>query len=113
MLVVGGSPCKANCSGHLRRTSAWDMRSIRGEKEFHQHQRVTKNFLSYYVLAMPFSMIAFAGLFTVAWASVEGLLPWKVAWGILLAGTVPHMILLDHCYQSNHQVQIDPELSLK
>ena len=75
------------CLGHA--IDSWRM-------EFHQHQRVTKNFLSYYVLAMPFSMIAIAGLFTVAWASVEGLLPWKMAWGILLAGTVPHMILLDH-----------------
>ena len=57
---------------------------------------MTKAFWTYYILAIPFTLAALAGLLVVGWAAYEGWIDVRWAWALLLAGTVPHMILLDH-----------------
>ena len=75
------------CLGHA--ADSW-----RGE--FLHHQNVTKAFWNYYLLAVPFTLTAIAGLLAIGWAAYSGWVDVKWAWAVLLAGTVPHMILLDH-----------------
>ena len=75
------------CLGHA--ADSW-----RGE--FLHHQNVTKAFWNYYLLAVPFTLTAIAGLLAIGWAAHLGWVDVKWAWAVLLAGTVPHMILLDH-----------------
>ena len=60
------------------------------------HQNVTKAFWNYYLLAVPFTLTAIGGLLAIGWATYSGWIDVKWAWAVLLAGTVPHMILLDH-----------------
>ena len=60
------------------------------------HQNVTKAFWNYYVLAIPFTLTALAGLLAIGGAAYAGWVDVRWAWAVLLAGTVPHMILLDH-----------------
>lgn len=75
------------CLGHA--ADSW-----RGE--FLYHQRVTKKFWKYYVLAVPFTLVALAGCLAVGGAAYAGWIDVRWAWAVLLAGTVPHMVLLDH-----------------
>lgn len=75
------------CLGHA--ADSW-------RAEFLHHQNVTKAFWTYYILAIPFTLAALAGLLVVGWAAYEGWIDLRWAWALLLAGTVPHMILLDH-----------------
>jgi hypothetical protein len=75
------------CLGHA--ADSW-------RAEFLHHQNVTKAFWNYYVLAIPFTLTALAGLLTIGGAAYTGWVDVRWAWAVLLAGTVPHMILLDH-----------------
>ena len=75
------------CLGHA--ADSW-------RAEFLHHQNVTKAFWTYYTLAVPFTLTALAGLVLVGWAAYSGWIDVRWAWAILLAGSVPHMILLDH-----------------
>ena len=75
------------CLGHA--ADSW-----RGE--FLHHQNVTKAFWNYYMLAIPFTLAALLGLLAIAWAAYAGWVDVRWAWALLLAGTVPHMVLLDH-----------------
>ncbi len=75
------------CLGHA--ADSW-------RAEFLHHQNVTKAFWTYYTLAVPFTLTALAGLVLVGWAAYSGWNEVRWAWAILLAGSVPHMILLDH-----------------
>jgi len=75
------------CLGHA--ADSW-------RAEFLHHQNVTKAFWNYYVLAIPFTLTALAGLLAIGGAAYAGWVDVRWAWAVLLAGTVPHMILLDH-----------------
>ena len=75
------------CLGHA--ADSW-------RAEFLHHQNVTKAFWTYYTLAVPFTLTALAGLVLIGWAAYSGWIDVRWAWAILLAGSVPHMILLDH-----------------
>ena len=75
------------CLGHA--ADSW-------RAEFLHHQNVTKAFWNYYVLAIPFTLTALAGLLAIGAAAYAGWVDVRWAWAVLLAGTVPHMILLDH-----------------
>ena len=75
------------CLGHA--ADSW-------RAEFLHHQNVTKAFWNYYVLAIPFTLTALAGLLAIGCAAYAGWVDVRWAWAVLLAGTVPHMILLDH-----------------
>ena len=75
------------CLGHA--ADSW-------RAEFLHHQNVTKAFWTYYTLAVPFTLTALAGLLLIGWAAYTGWIDVRWAWAVLLAGSVPHMILLDH-----------------
>lgn len=75
------------CLGHA--ADSW-------RAEFLHHQNVTKAFWTYYTLAVPFTLTALAGLVLIGWAAYSGWIDVRWAWAVLLAGSVPHMILLDH-----------------
>ena len=75
------------CLGHA--ADSW-------RAEFLHHQNVTKTFWTYYTLAVPFTLTALAGLLLIGWAAYTGWIDVRWAWAVLLAGSVPHMILLDH-----------------
>ena len=75
------------CLGHA--ADSW-------RAEFLHHQNVTKAFWTYYTLAAPFTLTALAGLVLIGWAAYSGWIDVRWAWAVLLAGSVPHMILLDH-----------------
>ena len=75
------------CLGHA--ADSW-------RAEFLHHQNVTKAFWTYYTLAVPFTLTALAGLVLIGWAAYSGGIDVRWAWAVLLAGSVPHMILLDH-----------------
>ena len=75
------------CLGHA--SDSW-------RSEFLHHQQVTKAFWTYYKLAIPFTAVALAGLLTLGLMAFAGWIDVAWAWAGLLAGTVPHMILLDH-----------------
>lgn len=75
------------CLGHA--ADSW-------RAEFLHHQNVTKAFWTYYTLAAPFTLAALAGLLLIVWAAYSGWIDVRWAWAVLLAGTVPHMVLLDH-----------------
>ena len=75
------------CLGHA--ADSW-------RSEFLYHQELTKAFWSYYAWSWPFTIVALAGLAAVAWAVTAGWIGMQWGWAVLLAGTVPHMILLDH-----------------
>ena len=75
------------CLGHA--ADSW-------RAEFLHHQNVTKAFWNYNVLAIPFTFTALAGLLANGGAAYAGWVDVRWAWAVLLAGTVPHMILLDH-----------------
>ena len=45
---------------------------------------------------MPYTLTALAGLLLIGWAAYIGWIDVRWAWAVLLAGSVPHMILLDH-----------------
>lgn len=75
------------CLGHA--ADSW-------RAEFLHHQKVTKAFWTYYTLAVPFTLTALAGLLLIGWAAYTGWIDVRWAWAVLLAGSVPHMILLDH-----------------
>jgi len=75
------------CLGHA--ADSW-------RAEFLHHQNVTKAFWTYYTLAVPFTLTALAGLVLIGWAAYSGWIDVRWAWAILLAGSVPHMILPDH-----------------
>jgi Brp/Blh family beta-carotene 15,15'-monooxygenase len=75
------------CLGHA--ADSW-----RGE--FLYHQKVAKTFWTYYMLAVPFTLVALGGCLAVGWAVYAEWIDARWAWAVLLAGTVPHMVLLDH-----------------
>lgn len=75
------------CLGHA--ADSW-------RSEFLYHQELTKAFWSYYAWSWPFSLVALAGLGVIGWSVMAGWIEPVWAWALLLAGTVPHMILLDH-----------------
>ena len=75
------------CLGHA--ADSW-------RAEFLHHQNVTKAFWTYYTLAAPFTLTALAGLVLIGWAAYSGWIDVRWAWAVLLAGSVPHMVLLDH-----------------
>ncbi|MEC7693748.1 MAG: beta-carotene 15,15'-dioxygenase, Brp/Blh family [Bacteroidota bacterium] len=75
------------CLGHA--ADSWRAESL-------HHQNVTKAFWTYYSLAVPFTLTALAGLLLIGWAAYTGWIDVRWAWAVLLAGSVPHMILLDH-----------------
>lgn len=75
------------CLGHA--ADSW-----RGE--FLYHQKITKAFWAYYILAVPFTLVALGACLALGWGAYYEWIEMKWAWAILLAGTVPHMVLLDH-----------------
>ena len=75
------------CLGHA--ADSW-------RAEFLHHQQLTKAFWTYYTWAIPFTLTALAGLAFVGVAVYQGWMDARWGWAVLLAGTVPHMVLLDH-----------------
>ena len=75
------------CLGHA--ADSW-----RGE--FLHHQSLTSQFWTYYRWAWPFTLVSLVGLAAVAGAAFAGWIGLHWAWAILIAGSVPHMVLLDH-----------------
>ena len=57
---------------------------------------IRDSFWTYYTLAVPFTLTALAGLLLIGWAAYTGWIDVRWAWAVLLAGSVPHMVLLDH-----------------
>ena len=75
------------CLGHA--ADSW-----RGE--FLHHQSLTSQFWTYYRWAWPFTLASLVGLAAVAGAALAGWIGLHWAWAVLIAGSVPHMVLLDH-----------------
>lgn len=65
------------------------------QKEFMEDQQVTTHFGDYYREAIPLSIVSTLGLIGVGNLVVQGVLPPALAVSLLLAGTVPHVLLLD------------------
>ena len=57
---------------------------------------LTSQFWTYYRWAWPFTLVSLVGLAAVAGAAFAGWIGVHWAWAVLIAGTVPHMVLLDH-----------------
>lgn len=75
------------CLGHA--VDSWRM-------EFTEHQDLTSEFPTYYKWSLPFTAAFLAGLLAVLGAVGMGWLNASWAWAVLIAGSVPHMVLLDH-----------------
>jgi beta-carotene 15,15'-dioxygenase len=75
------------CLGHA--VDSWRM-------EFTEHQDLTSEFATYYKWSLPFTAAFLAGLLAVLGAVGMGWLNASWAWAVLIAGSVPHMVLLDH-----------------
>jgi Brp/Blh family beta-carotene 15,15'-monooxygenase len=75
------------CIGH----AADSMRA-----EFLHHQRLTRLFWTYYSWSIPFTLTTLAGLGLISLALFSGVMSLQVTWALIIAATVPHMVLLDH-----------------
>lgn len=75
------------CLGHA--VDSWRV-------EFTRHQDMTSEFATYYKWSLPFTAAFLAGLLAILGAVGMGWLNASWAWAALIAGSVPHMVLLDH-----------------
>jgi len=63
--------------------------------QFSNHQQVASKFGEYYLQGLPYSIAFMLGLAMLALLALNGLVPPSLALSVLLAGTVPHVVLLD------------------
>lgn len=87
------------CLGHA--LDSWRM-------EFTQHQDLTSEFATYYKWSLPFTAAFLAGLLGILGAVGMGWLSDSWAWAALIAGSVPHMVLLDHWAPARLSRQTSP-----
>ena len=87
------------CLGHA--VDSWRM-------EFTQHQDLTSEFATYYKWSLPFTAAFLAGLLAILGAVGMGWLNASWAWAALIAGSVPHMVLLDHWAPAKLSRQTSP-----
>lgn len=87
------------CLGHA--VDSWRM-------EFTQHQDLTSEFVTYYKWSLPFTAAFLAGLLGILGAVGMGWVNASWAWAALIAGSVPHMVLLDHWAPAKLSRQTSP-----